>query len=75
MPRLTFNEKEILVDGEATVNASGNIYIENGRKYRGKKVRWVILKEQGSNRVSKSPRTRFEKRGMNAINRRIKGEK
>ncbi len=49
MPKLTFDEKEILLQGKAVVNASGNIYIDNGRKYQGKKVYWVILKDEGSN--------------------------
>ncbi len=49
MPKLTFDKKEILVDGEAIVNTSGNIYIDNGRKYRGKKVYWMILRDEGSN--------------------------
>lgn len=44
MPKLTFDEKEILASGEGTVNSSGNIYIKDGRKYRGEKVRWIILK-------------------------------
>ncbi len=48
MPKLTFDKKEILIDGEAVVNASGNIYIDKGRKYQGKKVYWVILKDGGS---------------------------
>lgn len=48
MPKIVFDEKETLADGEGVINASGNIYIENGRKYIGKHVRWVILKDEGS---------------------------
>ncbi len=48
MSAIIYNEREILTEGEAVINASGNIYIENGRKLIGKKVRWVILTEQGS---------------------------
>ena len=46
MPRLIFDEKEIIVQGEGIVNPSGNIYIKDGRKYVGKKVRWVIIKDK-----------------------------
>lgn len=43
MPKIIFDEKETITSGESIVNASGNIYIENGRKYQGKRVRWVVL--------------------------------
>lgn len=45
MPKITFDEKEILASGDSVVNASGNIYIENGRKFQGKKVRWIVLRD------------------------------
>lgn len=48
MPKIVFDEKEILASGEGIVNASGNIYIDKGRKYIGKRVRWVILRDAGS---------------------------
>lgn len=48
MPKVVFNEKETLASGESVINASGNIYIDKGRKYVGKRVRWVILKDEGS---------------------------
>ncbi|MDP2841508.1 MAG: hypothetical protein Q8O17_04450 [Candidatus Methanoperedens sp.] len=47
MPKLTFDVDEIESSGEGSVNDSGNIYIKNGRKYIGKRVWWVILKERG----------------------------
>ena len=47
MPRLIFDVDEIEASGDGTVNCSGNIYIKNGRKYSGKRVRWVILKDEG----------------------------
>lgn len=50
MPKIMFDINEIEVMGEAVINSSGNIYIENGRKYKGKKVSWVISKKQGSNK-------------------------
>lgn len=51
MPKLIFDEKEILASGKGTVNASGNIYIKDGRKFIGKKVRWIILKDEGSDNL------------------------
>lgn len=45
MPAITIDEKEIIAKGEGKVNASGNLYIKDGRKLSGKKVRWFILKE------------------------------
>ena len=49
MPKIVFDMDEVLADGEAIINSSGNIYIENGRKYKGMKVAWLIPKKQGSN--------------------------
>lgn len=47
MPKTVFDSKETIASGTGMINASGNIYIENGRKYTGKKVKWVILKDEG----------------------------
>ena len=57
MPKTIFDSKETIASGTGIINASGNIYIENGRKYPGKRVRWVILKDEGSDSSAKSPRT------------------
>ncbi len=46
MPKLIFDEKEILAKGESKINNHGAAHIS--RKYKGFVFRWVILKEQGS---------------------------
>lgn len=53
MPKTIFDEKETLASGEGVINASGNIYIDNGRKYIGKRVRWVILKDEGASSIAR----------------------
>ena len=51
MPKIIFDEKETLASGDGVINKSGNIYIDKGRKYVGKRVRWVILKDAGSDSI------------------------
>jgi len=46
MPKIVFDMDEVIADGETIINSSGNIYIENGRKYKGMKVTWLIPKKQ-----------------------------
>ena len=67
MPKIIFDEKEILAGGNGVINASGNIYIENGRKYPGKRVRWVILKDEGLDSIPKSHETPFSRTGHDAV--------
>lgn len=45
MPKISYNESEILVRGKSKkpVNNGGNIYI--GREYQGEYVEWIILKK------------------------------
>jgi hypothetical protein len=44
MPSLIFNVKEVEETKTHTVNASGYLYV--GRKYSGKEVVWIKLKER-----------------------------
>ena len=44
MPKLTFDESEILADIPSTVNPAGMAYV--GRKHKGKKVRVLVMKEK-----------------------------
>ena len=48
MPGTIIFDDEVVASGEDDVNASGNLYIKKGRKYAGMKVRWFILKNEGS---------------------------
>lgn len=43
MPNLIFNANEIEEQGKHTVNESGYLYV--GRKYSGKEITWIKLKE------------------------------
>jgi len=45
MPGTIIFDEDVEVAGEGTINPSGNLYIEKGRKYAGKRVRYFIMKE------------------------------
>lgn len=51
MPSLIFDVQEIEETKTHTVNASGYLYV--GRKYEGKEIVWVKLKECKDNVVNK----------------------
>jgi len=46
MPGIFIDEKEIKAKGEGEINSSGNLYIDKGRRYANKKVRWFVMKEE-----------------------------
>ena len=46
MPGTYINDSEIEDQGTATVKTGGNLYLKKGRKYRGKTVKWFVMKEK-----------------------------
>lgn len=45
MPGTIIFDNEVEASGEGIINPSGNLYIEKGRKYTGKNVKYFILKD------------------------------